>query len=53
MDVNRRGIQPRWMKNKSASSNIRIERVAEAEAKEKDAAAKVCSVLNPSCEACQ
>jgi ribonucleoside-diphosphate reductase alpha chain len=53
MDVNRRGIQPRWMKSKSASSNIRIERVAEAEQKEKDAAAKMCRVLNPSCEACQ
>jgi ribonucleoside-diphosphate reductase alpha chain len=53
MDVNRRGIQPRWMKNKSASSNIRIERVAEAEKTEKDVAAKVCSLLNPSCEACQ
>ena len=26
LDVNRRGIQPRWMKNKSASSNIKVER---------------------------
>ena len=26
MDVNRRGIQPRWMKNKSASSDIMVDR---------------------------
>ena len=26
-DVNARGLQPRWMKNKSASSNIQVERV--------------------------
>jgi len=25
-DVNRRGIQPRWMKHKSVSSNIKVER---------------------------
>jgi ribonucleoside-diphosphate reductase alpha chain len=25
-DINRRGLQPRWMKNKSASSNIKIDR---------------------------
>src|SRR5206468_5166684 len=27
-DVNRRGLQPRWMKSKSASANIRIQREA-------------------------
>jgi len=27
-DVNRRGLQPRWMKNKSASANIKIDREA-------------------------
>ena len=26
VDVNRRGIQPRWMKNKSASANVKIDR---------------------------
>ena len=25
-DINKRGLQPRWMKNKSASSNIEVER---------------------------
>ncbi len=25
-DINKRGLQPRWMKNKSASSNIKVER---------------------------
>lgn len=28
-DVNRRGMQPRWMKNKSASGNITVDRVEE------------------------
>ena len=38
LDINLRGIQPRWMKSRSASSNIQIERV--------------CS-LNAECESCQ
>jgi ribonucleoside-diphosphate reductase alpha chain len=46
LDVNRRGIQPRWMKNKSASSNIKLER-------ESEPAAKACSILDPTCESCQ
>ena len=46
LDVNRRGIQPRWMKNKSASSNIKLERASEP-------AAKACSILDPGCESCQ
>ena len=48
LDVNRRGIQPRWMKNKSASSKIIVERA--------DTLASVqstCSILDPECEACQ
>lgn len=40
IDLNKRGIQPRWMKSKSASSNIVIER-------------KTCSITNPECESCQ
>ena len=40
LDVNRFGIQPKWMKNKSASSGIELNRNA-------------CSLENPSCEACQ
>lgn len=39
MDVNKRGLQPRWMKNKSASSNIVVDREPE-KAPEKVEAAK-------------
>jgi ribonucleoside-diphosphate reductase alpha chain len=46
LDVNRRGIQPRWMKNKSASNNIKVERGNEP-------APKACSILDPTCESCQ
>jgi ribonucleoside-diphosphate reductase alpha chain len=44
-DVNKRGIQPRWMKNKSASGNIQVER----EEKKKPIA---CS-MEEGCESCQ
>lgn len=44
LDVNRRGIQPRWMKNKSASSNIQVDRAATPSA---------CSIDDPDCESCQ
>lgn len=40
LDINQFGIQPKWMKNKSASSNIALNRTS-------------CSLENPSCEACQ
>jgi ribonucleoside-diphosphate reductase alpha chain len=43
IDVNRRGIQPRWMKSKSASSNVTVERTVP----------KACSIDDPDCEACQ
>ena len=58
VDVNRRSIQPRWMKNKSASSQIKVERqetrlpdsaVAAANAKTSSA----CSLRDPACECCQ
>ncbi|MEN9343369.1 MAG: hypothetical protein RLZZ453_156 [Chlamydiota bacterium] len=42
-DINKRGLQPRWMKNKSASSNIQVDR------EEKP---KVCN-LEEGCESCQ
>ena len=41
MDINKRGIQPRWMKSKSASSNIVIQRES-----------TVCT-LGEGCESCQ
>ncbi|TFE66624.1 ribonucleoside-diphosphate reductase subunit alpha, partial [Candidatus Methylacidiphilum fumarolicum] len=44
LDINVRGIQPRWMKSRSPSSNIKVER----ENKEKNACA-----LDSECESCQ
>lgn len=43
MDVNKRGLQPRWMKSKSASSNIKVDR---------EEAPKACT-LGEACESCQ
>jgi ribonucleoside-diphosphate reductase alpha chain len=45
-DVNRRGIQPKWMKSKSASSNIVLQRDTPSEP-------KACSLDDPTCESCQ
>ncbi len=45
-DINKRGLQPRWMKNKSASSNIKVER-------EETPAPKACKLGDESCESCQ
>lgn len=45
-DINKRGLQPRWMKNKSASSNIAVERT------EENSKPKVCN-LEEGCESCQ
>jgi ribonucleoside-diphosphate reductase alpha chain len=47
-DVNKRGLQPRWMKNKSASSNIQVARDEAAEAPKP----KACN-LGEACESCQ
>jgi ribonucleoside-diphosphate reductase alpha chain len=44
VDINKFGIQPRWMKNRSESSNVEVDRPA---------AEKTCSLDNPDCEACQ
>lgn len=43
IDINKRGIQPRWMKNKSASTNIVVNRAR---------GGSVCS-LDEGCESCQ
>jgi ribonucleoside-diphosphate reductase alpha chain len=43
LDINRFGIQPRWMKSRSASSDIQVARASEGSA---------CS-LDGECEACQ
>ena len=41
VDINSYGVQPKWMKNKSASSDL------------VPAATPTCSILDPECEACQ
>jgi ribonucleoside-diphosphate reductase alpha chain len=54
-DVNRRGLQPRWMKNKSASADVVVDRAPVAPAKAEAAKAelpKVCG-LDGDCESCQ
>ncbi len=43
-DVNKRGLQPRWMKNKSASSNVQVDRTDDK---------PVSCPLDGSCESCQ
>lgn len=49
MDINKRGLQPRWMKSKSASSNVTVDRAESAPTE----GPKACSILDPDCEACQ
>ncbi|MBX9744250.1 MAG: hypothetical protein K2X08_03450, partial [Chlamydiales bacterium] len=44
IDINKRGLQPRWMKSKSASSNIKVEREQKSPT--------VCN-LGEGCESCQ
>ena len=44
VDVNKQGIQPRWMKSQSQSSQIRIDRSVTPVG---------CSIDDPDCEACQ
>lgn len=54
VDINKRGLQPRWMKNKSASANIRVERTETqpSEKAESPAMPKACN-LDGNCESCQ
>jgi ribonucleoside-diphosphate reductase alpha chain len=60
-DINKRGLQPRWMKNKSASAEVVVERAgatpeapaaAAAASAAKPAVPKVCG-LDGDCESCQ
>jgi ribonucleoside-diphosphate reductase alpha chain len=55
-DINRRGLQPRWMKSKSASANVKVEREAGAEQvdkEQKEVAVPVVCGLDGDCESCQ
>ncbi len=50
-DINRRGLQPRWMKNRSASADLEVRRELTAEEK---AACSIEAMRNGgTCEACQ
>lgn len=57
VDVNRFGVQPRWMKNRSASGDIAIDRAAAGEDTDARteilAAPATCNIDDPDCEACQ
>lgn len=52
-DINRRGLQPRWMKNKSASANIQVEREESSPIGEKKTASGAVCGLDGECESCQ
>ncbi len=59
-DINRRGLQPRWMKNASASSRIAIQRQENSSSMNVEPSTfaptpsiKACSILDPTCESCQ
>jgi ribonucleoside-diphosphate reductase alpha chain len=53
-DANRRGLQPRWMKNKSASADIQVQREeGPVSAEAESAPVKACLINDPTCEACQ
>lgn len=45
MDINKRGLQPRWMKNESPSARVKIDR-------EEEPSVPVCN-LEEGCESCQ
>lgn len=44
VDINKFGVQPRWMKNASSSADITVNRQPEVQQ---------CSIDNPDCESCQ
>lgn len=44
VDINKFGLQPKWMKNKSATSELQVDRQPEPRA---------CAIDDPDCEACQ
>jgi len=49
LDVNSRGVQPRWMKNQSASSRVEVRR----QAAEVPKPVSACRIDDPGCESCQ
>ena len=56
IDVNRHGVQPKWMKNKSASAGVLPSQVPAETATAAPVVStgpKACSLDDPTCEACQ
>ena len=60
VDINRRGVQPRWMQSRSASSDVQVQRdeapappPAEARMNPPGPTAVACDITDGSCEACQ
>ncbi|MFO0883580.1 MAG: hypothetical protein U0894_05230 [Pirellulales bacterium] len=50
VDVNRFGIQPKWMKSRSASSDVEVRRISEVPT---EVQGNTCPIDDPACEACQ
>lgn len=55
VDINKFGLQPKWMKNKSASGDVQVERSegADSDLPEQQPEVKACRIDDPDCEACQ
>ena len=56
VDVNAHGIQPRWMKSRSESSDIRVDRthsISAADISNQVDRTTACAIDDPDCEACQ
>lgn len=51
-DINKRGLQPRWMKNKSASSNIKVDR-DDTTPSAPPSVPRACRLGDETCESCQ
>jgi ribonucleoside-diphosphate reductase alpha chain len=52
VDINKRGLQPRWMKSKSASADIAVQRDGASSEKKLEVPKAVCN-LDGDCESCQ
>ncbi len=56
VDINKFGLQPKWMKNKSASGDVQVSRDLlenAADLPEQQPEVKACRIDDPDCEACQ
>ncbi len=56
VDINKFGLQPKWMKNKSASGDVQVSRedtVDDLPEQQPEVQVKACQIDDPDCEACQ